>query len=448
MRLLAQAVVTVDDDQRVHRPGALDIAAGSIEWVGPQSGAPPSPGEVLDVGGLLMPGLVNTHAHSPMVLFRSLGDGLPLERWLREVVWPREGRLTEDDVYWGMLAGCHELLRCGVTTTCEMYLHNHAIAAGALDAGIRCVVTPAIFDIAQAGPGGTWRHFLDDAVSLYAGFDGREARITVGLGPHSVYAIPTEALDAVARVATELGALVQVHVAETAAEQAQVAERHGCSAPVLLDRHGVLEGRVLAAHSIWLSDDDLDLYVRRGVAVAHCPQSNGKLGSGVARVPEMLARGLRVGLGTDGPASNDNLDLWEELRLAPVLARATACDPAALPTPAALHLATRGGADVLGLATGSLEPGRAADLIRLDVSDGAFLPVGDDRELLSHIVWAAARRVTDVWVGGRRVVRGGRPLTIDAAETHRQVSARAARLGDKDGGVPRGGPSGRPPRPG
>ncbi len=427
IRYLGDAVVTADPAGSVHRPGALDVEDGLIAWVGPIPDAPSVPAEVVRLGGLVMPGLVNTHAHTPMTLVRSAGDGLPLERWLREAVWPREAALTEDDVRWGMLLGCDEMLRAGVTTTCEMYLHGATVAEAALEAGIRCVLTPGIFDL--PGSGLTWQGCLEDARRLHRDYDGRGGLVTVGVGPHSAYVLPTEGLVAVAELAAETGGLVQIHLAETRGEGRALEEAYGCSVPVLLERLGLFDQRVLAAHSVWLSDADLDVYARHDVAVAHCPQSNGKLGSGVARVAEMLARGLRVGLGTDGPASNDNLDLWEELRLAPLLARALAADPGVVTTADALALATRGGAEALGLATGSLEPGRCADFIRLDMEDPVFVPTLDDAELLGHLVWAASsRQVTDVWVGGRRVVAERICTTVDDGAARQEAAHRARRL--------------------
>jgi 5-methylthioadenosine/S-adenosylhomocysteine deaminase len=429
-RYRADAVVTVDEAGSVHRPGVLDVEGGRITWVGPATGAPPRTGPEVVLGGLVMPGLVNTHAHTPMTLVRGAGDGLPLERWLHDVVWPREARFTDEDVHWGMLLGCQEMLRCGVTTTAEVYLRARVVAGAALEAGIRCVLAPAVFSIPGAGPEATWQHALDEAAGVHADFDGRDGRLTVGIGPHSAYALPVEGLAASARVAAELGALVQIHVAETAAEERAIRAEHGCGSPELLERLGVLDGRVLAAHSVWLDDADLDRFAEHDVAVAHCPQSNGKLGSGVARLGDLLARGIRVGLGTDGPASNDNLDLWEEMRLAPLLARGVAADPALVPTAQALRLATRGGAEALGLETGCLAPGRPADFIRLDLDDATFVPTVDQGDLLAHLVWAASSRlVTDVWVAGRPVVVAGRGTTVDGAEARRQVTARAHRLG-------------------
>ena len=193
----------------------------------------------------------------------------------------------------------------------------------------------------------------------------------------------------------------------------------------------MFDARVLAAHSVWLSDADLDRYVAHDVAVAHCPTSNAKLGSGVARVVDMLARGLRVGLGTDGPASNNRLDIWEEMRLAPLMARGVSTESEHLTTAQALHLATRGGADALGLEVGSLEPGRLADFIRVDLDDACFVPDdGHPGTLLAHLVWAASSRlVTDVWVDGERRVASGRSLAVDAAQARAEVQVRGARLG-------------------
>jgi len=431
-RYVADCVVTMDDLGRVHRPGVLDVVGDRVAWVGSPSDAPRE--GVRDerrVGGLLMPGLVNTHGHAAMTLLRGAGDGLPLRRWLTEAIWPREARLVPEDVWWGTQLGCAELLRSGVTTTCELYLHSRAVADAALDAGIRCVLTPGIFDLPGGGPTATWRHFLDDAGQLHAQYEGRDGRMTVGLGPHAAYTLPPEGLATVARAALDLDALVHIHVAETCEEDRAVRAMHGCGAPEALARAGVLDGRVLAAHCVWLDADGLDLFSRHDVAVAHCPQSNAKLGSGVADVGAMVARGIRVGLGTDGPASNDNLDLWEEMRLAPLLARAVACDASVMGTLDALALATRGGAAALGLACGALVPGLAADFVRVELDDAAFVPGGGDAEILAHLLWAASSRlVTDVWVGGRRVVRAGECTTVDLQRARREVAARARRLAD------------------
>jgi 5-methylthioadenosine/S-adenosylhomocysteine deaminase len=422
LRLAADAVVTCDADFTVHRPGAVEIGAdGRIASVGPA-----------DAGeqtrrGVLLPGLVNVHCHSPMTLFRGAAEDVPLDRFLREVLWPREARLQHGDVYWGMTLACAELLRFGVTTTCEMYVHEQAMLDAALAAHARCVLTPGVVDAPGWLP---WRERLAQVLAFHDEHAGRHELVDVGLAPHSAYALPLEALDAVAAAACERDALVHIHVAETSEEGRALEAEHGVSVPALLAERGLLGGRTLAAHSVWLSDHDLALYRERDVAVAHCPQSNAKLASGIARVADMLRLGLRVGLGTDGPSSNNDLDLWEELRLAALLARVRDRDPEALPARDALLLATRGGAEALRRPDlGALAPGRRADVVFVRTDDPAFVPLVDERDLVSHLVWSASSRlVHDVWVAGRQVVAGGECLTVDFERAAYEVGERARRL--------------------
>ena len=431
VRLVADAVFTVDDHDTVLAPGAVEIDdEGRVAWVDDPWQVPPAAGmRVEELGGLLMPGLVNCHAHSPMTLVRSAGDGLPLDRWLTESVWPREARLRDEDVYWGMMLGAAELLGNGITTTCEQYRHPAPVTEAVIDAGIRAVYTPGIFDVPGSTAQDTWEALLEEACDLYDTMEGREGRLHLGFGPHAAYTVPPEGLRAIAAEAQRRDALLQIHLAETAAEGDLVLERYGLSAPALLAKEGALDGRVLAAHSVWLDDDDLAIVAQHDVAVAHCPGSNGKLGSGIAPLRALLERGVRVGLGTDGPASNDDLHLWDEMRLAAILARAVAGDPGAVSTAQALRLATRGGADALGLPVGTLEPGRPADVIRLRTDDPRFTPSVTDAELLGHLVWAGAGYlVTDVWVGGERVVEAGRCTRFDEVRARVEVAERARRL--------------------
>ena len=432
LRLVADSVFTVDDDNTVLAPGAIEVTDGLISWVGDPAQVPPAAGtEVRELGGVLMPGLVNCHAHSPMTLLRSAGDGLPLDRWLSESVWPREARLEDEDVYWGMTLGAAELLTNGVTTTCEQYRHPGPVIDALLAAGIRSVFTPGIFEVpgTPAAPGQRWEEMLEEACHLFDTMDGREGRLHLGFGPHAAYTVPPDGLREIAAEAKRRDALLQIHLSETEAEGGVVLERYGMSAPALLADVGALDGRVVAAHAVWLDDDDLGLLAGNGVGVAHCPGSNGKLGSGVAPLQAMLELGVRVGLGTDGPASNDDLDLWDEMRLAALFARAKARDPGAVTTATALRLATRGGGEALGLPVGALEPGRPADVIRLRTNDPRFTPAVSEAELLGHLVWAGAGYlVTDVWVGGSCVVEAGHCTHIDEDRARAEVAQRAHRL--------------------
>lgn len=430
-RYRADAVVTCDAEFRIHAPGIVDVADGRISWVGPPEEAPDIAGASQDsFAGLLMPGLVNVHGHAPMTLFRGAGEDMTLERWLRDVLWPREALLADDDVYWGMTLACGEMLRAGVTTSCEMYIFEEAMLEAAVDAGSRCVITPGVIEVPAWQHFKSWSERLKAVLAFHDRYAGAHDRIEVGIGPHSAYALPTDALAACAAAARERDALLNLHVAESRTEAARLEQEHGMSVPFLLERLGCLEGRVLAAHCVWLTDDDLRLFADRGVAIAHCPQSNAKLANGVAPLADMVGLGVAVGLGTDGAASNNNLDLWEELRLAPLLARLRSNDARAISVIEALALGTRGGARALGRDDiGSLESGRWADMLLLRLDDPVFVPRIQDRDLLTHLTWSASSRlVSDVWVAGTRVVRDGECVTVDEERARAEVEARAGRL--------------------
>ncbi|HVE29019.1 MAG TPA: amidohydrolase [Mycobacteriales bacterium] len=440
-RLVADAVLPCDGSGVVHRPGALDFGPdGRITRVGPvgePAGHESTPDgdewAVHRVGGLLMPGLINAHSHGPMTLLRGQGEGLPLDRWLHEVIWPREARVGPDDVYWGMTLAAAELLRFGVTTSVEMYFHDDLLAEAVDAAGSRCLLAPGIVVAPGWDRFGSWADRIEWTLRLRDRY-ADHPRIEVGFGPHSAYVLPDEALVAIGEAARGAGAPLTVHLAETEHEGDEVSARHGGAtvAQVLADL-GVFDvDRVLAAHGVWLTQKDVALLADHGVAVAHCPSSNAKLASGTAAVPALRRAGVPVGLGTDGPASNNDLDLWEEMRLAALFARMQERDPTVLPAAEVLDLATAGGAAALGRPDlGVLAPGRWADIVRLDLADPGFVPVLSDDDLAAHAVWSVSRSaVRDVWVGGRQVVRDGECRTIDVAEACRRVQAAAARLAE------------------
>jgi 5-methylthioadenosine/S-adenosylhomocysteine deaminase len=430
-RLRAPVLLPCDPACSVIRDAVLDVdAAGRISWCGPADAAPDGPSLVVERTGILLPGLVNAHAHSPMTVLRGMGGDLPLLRWLHEVIWPAEARLTATDVEVGMLLGSVEMLRAGVTTSTEMYFHGEELSRAVLSSGARLVATMAIID----APGWDWRAMLE-SINTWIDHEGLRfgsgERIEIGYGPHSAYTLPPEALTMVGEAARERGALVHIHVAESAGEDAIQRERFG-SVPAMLETLGLLGGRVLAAHAVHLSDEDIRTFARTGVAVAHCPGSNAKLASGTARLLDLRDAGVHIGLGTDGPASNDDLDLWEDMRLAALLARLSTMDSAALGAADVLLLATRGGADALGRNDiGVLEVGRWADVVHVDVDDPAFVGGLDvpDAHLLANLVWAAgSRKVRDVWVAGEQVVADGEPTRVDRAAVQLAASVVTRRL--------------------
>jgi 5-methylthioadenosine/S-adenosylhomocysteine deaminase len=305
-----------------------------------------------------------------------------------------------------------------------MYFHPERIAAAVRATGARAVVANPLLGL----PGhGTFDEQLATAVRLSA--DG-DPQVEYGIGPHAAYTVPLPVLTEAAAAAREHDLLLTVHVAETVAEGADLLAAHGLSVPQLLASHDVLGGRVLGAHCVHMDDGDLELWREYDVAVAHCPGSNSKLASGTARLRDMLDLGIRVGIGTDGPASNDNLDLFEDLRLAAQLARLRERDATALTAPEAFWLATGGAADAIGRPDlGQLAPGRRADLVHVDSQDIAFVPVGDVEDVLTHLVWSVgSRHVRDTWVAGRRVVADGASTTVDEEALRADVQTRALRL--------------------
>jgi len=432
LRFTAPVVLPCDPGCSVLRNAAVDVVDGRITWVGPVAEAPPHTGAVRALPGLLLPGLVNTHCHTPMLLLRGMGGDLPLLRWLHEVMWPAEGRLTASDVRTGMVSGCVELLRTGTTTSVEMYFFTDAVIDAVLAVGSRVLLTPGVITAPGWDRLGSWeamRNGISRRIDRDGLRSGPSERIELGYGPHAAYTLPAEALRSVAEHARERGALLHLHLAETLDEDAALRASHG-SVPAWLDQLGVFGGRVLAAHGVHLSDDDIGLLAARGAAVAHCPGSNAKLAAGVARVAALRRAGVRVGLGTDGPASGDDLDLWSQARLAGFLARVTSGDAAALTAPELLLMATRDSAAAIGRDDlGTLSPGCWADLVHVDLADPAFVDPADDGQLLSNLVWAAgARLVRDVWVAGEQVLADGEPTRVDRAAATRELREVAARL--------------------
>lgn len=431
MRLRAPVVLPCDPACSVLRDAVVDVSpAGRLAYVGPAADAPASEDPVRTLSGIVLPGLINTHAHSAMTVLRGMGGDLPLLRWLQEVVWPAEAKLTPADIEAGMLLGSVEMLRGGITTSVEQYFQTDHLVRALSTTGQRALLGPAIVDT----PGHNWRAQLDEVsarIDVDGRFCGRDGRVELGYGPHSAYTLPPEALTLVGEAARARDALVLIHVAESAEEDAAQRAEYG-SVPRMLHEVGLYGGRVLAAHSIHLSDADIAEFARAGVGVAHCPGSNAKLTSGIARVRDMRAAGVRVGLGTDGPASNDDLDLWEEMRLAALLARLSTMDSTALTASDVLLMATRGGAEAVGRTDiGALEEGRWADLVHVAVDDPAFAAGLDvpDEQLLANLVWAAgARLVQDVWVGGEQVVADREPTTVDRTKVQEAAGAVNRRL--------------------
>ena len=397
----------------------------------------PGPGRSRDstvhrIDGILMPSLINAHCHTPMVLLRGAGEGLPVDRWLHEVMWPRESKLTSDDVRAGMRLGAAELLANGITASVEMYFSGQALAEGATDAGLRCLVTPGVIEDPAFTGAGPWPDQLDEMVALRDRWAASDL-IDVGFGAHAAYSVSRECLTAIASYAADTGMPVHIHLAEQQWEDGAVRKRSGgLPAPAYLESLGLLDGEVIAAHGVWLTPEDLSVLARNDTAVVHCPCSNAKHASGVAPVMEMQAAGLRLAIGTDGPASHHRLDLFEEMRTAIRTARIRSGDAQTFGPAEALRMTTAGAAEVLGRGAdlGRVAPGCWADMLSLSAAEPALNPVIEEEDdPLSRIVWSGSPgAVSGVWVAGRKVVEDGRVLTLEIADAVAEAETRARRL--------------------
>jgi 5-methylthioadenosine/S-adenosylhomocysteine deaminase len=368
------------------------------------------------------PGLINAHTHAAMSLLRGVGDDLPLERWLRERIWPLEAAFaSEQFVYDGTRLAALEMLRAGQTTCSDMYFFPEAAARALRDAGMRAVVGIIAIEFPTA-------YATDADDYLRKGLAARDALrddplISFTLAPHAPYTVADATLARIATLAEELDLPVHMHVHETAHEVGESVRTHGTRPLARLDRLGLVSERLLAVHAVHLDDAEIRLLAERGATVVHCPSSNLKLASGIARTAMLAARGVNLALGTDGAASNNRLDLLEEARLAALLAKGASGDATALPAAAVLEAATLAGARALGLAEriGSIEADKEADLVAFDLSAVETQPCFDP---LSHLVYACGREhVSDVWVRGRRVVRTRQVLDVAGAPLSAAVIA-------------------------
>jgi 5-methylthioadenosine/S-adenosylhomocysteine deaminase len=396
-------------------------------WIGIRDGrilfveAAPSPPfplpearEVIDASGhLIMPGLVNAHTHLPMVLFRGLADDLPLMNWLNDYIFPAEARfITPQTVQAASVLAIAEMIQSGTTTFCDGYFYEDTIAAAAIDCGMRGVVAQGFIDFPTPDQPDPSQN-REKAERFIARWRGRSPLITPSLVCHSPYTCSSETLRAIKDVSRRTGTSFQIHLAETREEVALLQERYRKKPAFHLRDLGLLDERTIAAHCIWLGEEEIDLLASHHVKVAHDPESNMKLGAGVAPVAAMLRRGIDVGLGTDGCASNNNLDLFGEMGMCSKLQKVSSGDPTALPAATVVEMATMGGARVLGLASeiGSVVPGKWADIILLAMNKPHLTPLYNP---FSQVVYAAAGSdVATVLIGGRVVMRNRRLLTLD-----------------------------------
>jgi 5-methylthioadenosine/S-adenosylhomocysteine deaminase len=397
----------------------LRVEDGLIAELGREVGPRDGDERIDAAGAALIPGLVNGHTHAAMTLFRGYGDDLPLMQWLQEKIWPLEARLEPEDVYWGTRLACLEMIRSGTVRFWDMYWHPDAAAQAVEDAGLRATVAPPLID-AERGLGS----LREDALRSLDDLAARGDRIASALAPHSIYTVSEEGLGWIAEVAGERELPVQIHLSETEAEVSDCVHERGRRPAHYLDRLGLLGPRTLLAHGVWLDESELELIAERGATIVTNPVANLKLA--VGRVfPYRAAReaGVRVGLGTDGPGSNNSLDMFADLKTFALLQKNEAGDPAAVTAEEVWEIATGRRAPLLG-SSGVLAPGEPADFLLL-AADAPQLSLG---ELTADLVYAApAAAVETSVVAGQVLMRGG--VVEGAGEVVAKTVERARRLG-------------------
>ena len=422
-------VVTMDAGSRVISNGAVAVNGTDIVAVDTASAiARQFRGrDTIDANGqIVMPGLINTHTHVPMVLFRGIADDLMLPEWLQKYIFPAEAKnVDEQFVRWGTRLGCLEMIEGGTTTYVDMYYFEDAVAEETANAGMRAVLGETLLDF-PAPDNKTWDAGIKYVEKFAARWKGHPL-ITPAIAPHAPYTVSTEHLKQAHEFSMRQNVPLVIHVAEDPAELKTIQEKYGASPVAYLDSIGLLDQRVIAAHMVWPTEQDIKTLAARSVGVGHCPQSNMKLAAGAAPVPQMLRAGVAVGLGTDGAASNNDLSMWEEMDTAAKLHKLISKDPTVINAREAVEMATIRGARAIHLDRdiGSLEAGKLADLLIVSLDSAHQTPVYN---VYSHLVYATkASDVETVIINGRVVMQDRKVLTIDA----RAVRAKAIEYHDR-----------------
>jgi len=418
-----EVVVTQNEAGEVLRNGAVAVEGSRIAAVGPADRVVAEHGRGAKIlsgkRALVMPGLINTHTHVSMTCLRGLADDLPLMTWLNENIFPAEQKLTGEMVYWGALLGCAEMIQSGTTCFLDMYLFEQEVARAADRAGIRAMVGEVLYDFPSPnyGPIEDGLKFTADLIDEWRGHE----RVMIAVEPHAPYTCSPEVLTACRDLAEAKGAALHIHLSETWDEVNNVQEQYGLKPVRHLDNLGLLSPSLIAAHCVALDKEEIGLLAERDVKVAHNPNSNMKLAAGIAPVPDLIDAGVTVGLGTDGPASNNNLDMFKEMNTAAKLHKIAKMDPAVMDARTVLNMGTSAGAGVLGLGNelGRLAPGFLADLIVLDLAQPHLTPLYRPR---SHLVYAA--RGSDVMhtvVHGQVLMEDRKLTTLDLEEVYGQM---------------------------
>jgi 5-methylthioadenosine/S-adenosylhomocysteine deaminase len=429
--VLGQSIVTMDAAGTVIADGAVAIDDGIIIALGSRDDITARYVATRTITGeqrIVMPGLVNGHSHAAMTLLRGVADDLALMDWLNNYIFPAEVEFVDAEfVRIGTELACWEMIRGGTTTFVDMYYYGDVVADVVERCGLRAMVSATVID--QRSPDAeNAADSIRKGTEFIGRWKGRNDRITPIFGPHANYTLNAEQLKATRAAAIELGVPISIHVSESPFELQYSKDTFGKTSIEMYESIGFFDGPTIAAHVVWPTDAEIPILVERQVGVIHNPSSNMKLASGISPVTKMLAAGVRVGLGTDGAASNNDLDMWEEMRLAAFLQKVEQMNPEVLPANTVLTMATRGGATAIGMGEtiGSLEVGKRADLIQVGFDDVHHIPTFD---VISHLVYVTDEQdVATVIVDGKVLMRDRSILTIDTARVANEARALAARI--------------------
>jgi len=418
------SIVPMTADNYLIEKGYIVIADNKIEEVGEGEAPTDHYNQRLDgTNQMVLPGFVNTHTHAAMTLLRGYADDLPLMEWLENKIWPMEAKLTAEDVYWGTMLAIIEMIKSGTTCFADMYFFMDDVARAVEQAGMRAVLARGM-----VGVGPENEQAINESRELVGKWNGKaNGRINFILGPHAPYTCPPDYLRRVMRLAEELEVGIHIHLAETAGEIADINRIYGKSPVAHLESLGLFKHQVLAAHCVHISEQDIEILAKYQVGVAHNPESNMKLASGIAPVPEMLKAGIPVALGTDGASSNNNLDMLQEMRTCALLHKVNTLDPTVIPAYQALQMATTNGAQALRLDSeiGQIKAGMKADIILVKVDEAHFIPCYD---LVANLVYSGqASDVNTVIIDGNIIMQDRVIKTINEKE----VLAQAKRVGAK-----------------
>jgi len=409
-------IITVDPEFDIIKHGIICIKDGRLEQISAKTHEqdPPDSKKVIDAkGGIIMPGLINTHTHLPMTLFRGLADDLPLNIWLNEHIFPAEKKhINPDSVRYGTLLACSEMLLSGTTTCCDGYFLENTVAEAVNDSGMRAVLGQGVIDFPAPGVPDPSEN-IKNALEFAEKWLDFSPKIIPSIFCHSPYACSSRTLKDAKVAANSKGLLFQIHVSETEQELNQMQSEHRMTPVEYLDSIGILDANTLCVHCVWINDRDIEIIAKQNAKISHNPESNMKLAAGVAPVPRCLNSGITVGLGTDGCASNNNLDLFQEMDTAAKLHKVVSHDPTIMNAKSVIIMATISGAKAIGLGSqiGSIEVGKQADLIIIDTDKPHITPLYNP---MSHIVYAASGSdVRDVLVAGKFFVRDRKLLTLD-----------------------------------